>query len=99
MRTRGRHSAAELSIVTPTFGTNRPTSPDELTSEQKAVWDETVSTESAGFFNTAALRSLLAEYCRHTVASRQIATQIDAFDVAWLADDDGLKRYDLLLKI
>ena len=36
-------------------------------------------------------------YCRHVVLSRVLADEILNFDRAWLADDDGLKRYDRLL--
>jgi hypothetical protein len=55
--------------------------------------------EGADFFRTAALRSLLAEYCRHTDAASILATQIDACEPEWLTTDTGLKRYDLLLKM
>ena len=40
---------------------------------------------------------MLELYCRHVVRSRVLAEEIDAFDRAWLADEDGLKRYDRLL--
>lgn len=36
-------------------------------------------------------------YCRHVVQARLIADEILNFDRQWLADDDGLKRYDRLL--
>jgi hypothetical protein len=40
---------------------------------------------------------LLAVYCRHIVSARLIADELAQFERAWLADDDGLKRYDCLL--
>jgi hypothetical protein len=40
---------------------------------------------------------LLELYCRHVVQARVIADEIGNFDRAWMADDDGLKRYDRLL--
>ena len=40
---------------------------------------------------------LLEQYCRHVVQARIIASELLNFDTAWLADDEGLKRYDKLL--
>lgn len=40
---------------------------------------------------------MLEMYCRHVVQARIIADEILNFDRAWLADDDGLRRYDRLL--
>jgi hypothetical protein len=36
-------------------------------------------------------------YCRHIVNARILADELLNFDRAWLADDEGLKRYDRLL--
>lgn len=99
MGTRGRKSAASLTVVKAAFPETRPTAPPGLTGAQADVWAAVVASEAAGMFGTAALRALLAEYCRHTVAAAVLAEQIDAFDVDWLTSDEGLKRYDLLLKM
>lgn len=40
---------------------------------------------------------MLELYCRHVVRSRILADEITTFDRSWLADDEGLKRYDRLL--
>jgi len=42
---------------------------------------------------------LLEMYCRHVVNNRVMADEILNFDRAWISDDDGLKRYDTLLRI
>jgi hypothetical protein len=42
-------------------------------------------------------RDLLDLYCQHVTQAQVLADEIQAFDRAWLADDDGLKRYDRLL--
>jgi len=38
-------------------------------------------------------------YVRHVVNAQVIAEQIARFDPVWLSDEEGLKRYDCLLKI
>ena len=48
---------------------------------------------------SATRKPLLEMYVRPIVNARIIAEQIAAFDPAWLADDDGLKRYDDLMKM
>lgn len=96
MATRGRKSAAALSVVVGSID-GRPRPPSDLTEFQREVWERTVANEAASFFNTAALQQLLKEYCRHCEAADTLAKQIEAFDPAWLADEDGLKRYDKLL--
>ena len=42
------------------------------------------------------------EWCKiisNRVTGNKIAAQLDAFDMSWLADDDGLKRFDKLHQI
>jgi hypothetical protein len=39
---------------------------------------------------------MLAQYCRHKIQADLVAQQLQAFDPAWLADDDGLQRFDKL---
>lgn len=98
MATRGRKSAAALSVVAGSID-GRPKPLAGLTKFQKAVWDKTVASEAAAFFETAALQQLLAEYCRHCEASNILAKQINEFDPAWLVDEDGLRRYERLLSL
>lgn len=40
---------------------------------------------------------LLKAYCRHIVNADLLADELLNFDRAWLADDEGLKRYDRML--
>lgn len=40
---------------------------------------------------------MLELYCRHVTNARVIAEELANFERAWMADDDGLKRYDRLL--
>jgi hypothetical protein len=38
-------------------------------------------------------------YCRHVVQSRILAEEVAAYDRTWLADAEGLDRFDKLLKM
>lgn len=42
-------------------------------------------------------RDMIDLYCQHMAQAQVLSDEIQAFDRAWLADDDGLKRYDRLL--
>lgn len=96
----GRKSAAELGVTVIGGGIpERPKAPSGLSSAQMDVWNEVVRTEPAGFFNTAALKGLLTSYCRHREASDLLSVEVDAFDVDWLKDDAGARKYDLLLRM
>ncbi len=105
MKQRGRRSAAALetaAIVTadhldsPVLHTRRLAAPAHLTDAERAVWLEVVNDQPASaFMQTHA--PLLELYCRHVVYARVIADELANFERAWLADDDGLKRFDRLL--
>ena len=40
---------------------------------------------------------LLEAYCRHVSQADFLAVRINAFELEWLADPEGLQRYDRLL--
>lgn len=95
----GRKSlAAQTTVVQGAFG-QRPEPPADLSEAAAEIWRRTTASESVEFFKTAALQSMLADYCRHTETADLLTAQIDAFDPLWLTTEDGLKRYDLLLKL
>jgi phage terminase small subunit len=95
---RGRKSSAALSVVPLAPGARRPDPPDELTPEQADEWRAVVGRMPADWF-TRENQAMLVDLCRHVVIARRVSEQIDAFDPAWLADDEGLKRYDKLTAI
>jgi len=100
MATRGRKSSASLAIQKkPDIGIAKRLLPTATMSDaEMSVWSEVVNDQPAGAF-TATHAPLLEMYCRHVVNNRIIADELLSFDRAWLADDDGLKRYDTLLKL
>lgn len=99
MGTRGRTSTAEMTVaaqVASVSSAGRLHAPMHLTDAERSVWGEVVNDQPASAF-TPVHGPLLEQYCRHIVQARLIADEIMNFDRAWLADDDGLKRYDRLL--
>lgn len=96
---RGRKSAASLSAIAlqqPVTSTQRLNAPAHLSNAEQSVWVELVNDQPAAAFGPTHA-PLLEIYCRHVVQARVLADEIANFDRAWLADDDGLKRYDRLL--
>jgi hypothetical protein len=100
MATRGRKSSAsaEISVVAGNFG-QRPEPPEELAEDEAAIWRATVASEPADFFNTAALRGMLSDYCRHRASADKVSEVINIFQSEWLKNADGAKRYHGLLKM
>jgi len=99
MNKRGRKSTAELTFaaqIAPISTEKRLDPPVHISDAERAVWFEVVNDQPASAF-TATHSPLLEMYCRHIANGRVIADEILNFDRAWLADDDGLKRYDRLL--
>lgn len=100
MATRGRQSAASraVGLLTPVTPERRLEAPLHASDAERAVWVEVVNDQPAGAF-TATHAPLLELYCRHVTNARVIADELMNFERSWLADDDGLKRYDRLLSM
>lgn len=97
MAQRGRKSAASIAVMAaPTLSDSRLPAPLHMSDAEQAVWVDVVNDQPANAFSPTH-GPLLEMYCRHVVQSRIIADEILNFDRSWLADDDGLKRYDRLL--
>lgn len=98
MAQRGRKSTAALAMArtTPVLSESRLAPPIHLPDAERDVWLQVVNDQPASSF-TETHAPMLELYCRHVVLSRILADEILNFDRAWIADDDGLKRYDRLL--
>ena len=96
---RGRVSASDQSVVVEVEFGARPEPPHDLNERQCAIWHETVASEPPHFFNTAAVRSILADYCRHRESGESISAIISGFKSEWLKSAEGAKRYYGLLKM
>lgn len=93
-----RKSAASLEVaVRPAPGVaERLKAPLHLSEAERAVWLQVVNDQPADAFTETHV-PLLELYCRHIVQARVIADELAAFQREWLADSEGLKRYDRLL--
>jgi len=99
MKQRGRKSAASLAVSTVTAVGNtrdRLQAPAHISDAERSVWIDVVNDQPADAFSQTHA-PLLELYCRHIVQARILADELANFDRSWLADDDGLKRYDRLL--
>ena len=96
---RGRKSAASLAAVAlaaPAVANHRLQAPRHLSDAEQSVWAQVVNDQPASAF-TATYAPLLELYCRHIVQARILSDELSNFERSWLADDEGLKRYDRLL--
>ena len=98
MAQRGRKSTAALAMArpTPVLSESRLAPPIHLPDAERDVWLRVVNDQPASSF-TETHAPMLELYCRHVVLSRILADELLNFDRAWIADEDGLKRYDKLL--
>jgi hypothetical protein len=97
MGTRGPCSAASLSVVSssPVEAYQRPEPPADLSDEQAGEWIAVVNRLPADWFGRET-EGLLAQYCRHVVASRRVAQLIATAEADESCD---LRDYDRLLKM
>lgn len=99
MKTRGRDSAAALSVVqgggSVVTAIRRPAPPSDLTDEQACEWRAVVDRLPAEWFPRET-HGMLAQYCRHVIAARRIAQLIGQHEVA---GDFTIEDYDRLLKM
>lgn len=73
-----------------------PDPPKNLSVAQSEIWKLVIASRSGDMIAPEAY-PVLVEYCRSITAADMIAEQIDHFDPLWIAEDDGLKRWDKLL--
>ena len=92
MNQRGRKSGNQLSVVPVTI--ERPIAPADLTSDEAEEWNGITDRLPADWFARETY-GLLAQYCRHIVSSRKVASLIQTFE----AGDFELEQYDRLLKM
>src|SRR5690349_10706252 len=93
-----RKSTAELSVVVGSID-GRPSAPQDLTEEQRKVWDRTVANEAADTFKTAALQQLLKEYWRHVCSASKLATMIEAVEKQQVLSASDFGDYERLLRM
>ena len=92
MGTRGRKSADELSVAAVIHMPARPEPPGDLSAPEAVEWREIVHHLPADWFPRET-HGLLAQYCRHVVASRRVAQLVEA------VDDDDVPQLARLLRM
>lgn len=101
MAQRGRKSAAALEVAAQVVALRsdaRLMPSAHLSDAEQTVWARLVNDHPATAF-TETHRDMLDLYCQHITQAQVLSDEVQAFDRAWLADDEGLKRYDMLLKM
>ena len=96
MGDRGRKPASELAVVSSIWVAERPEPPEELTAEQAVEWKAIVGRLPPEWFPRET-HGMLVQYCRHIVAARQVAMQIE--EKEGTAENFDIKDYDTLLKM
>jgi hypothetical protein len=101
MGARGRKSVAQRTavVIEGGFGTKRIEPPDELSPDEKEIWRETATSEPDGWFDTAAKKAMLKDYCRHRGEAERISVIIYSFQAEWLKTAEGCHRYRELTKV
>ena len=81
MGSRGRTSAAELSVISGggVETIRRPDAPTDLTDEEAEVWRKVTNRLPADWFPAETL-PMLSQYCRHSVAATRVASMIEQLD-------------------
>ena len=97
MGARGKQSAAALTTVKSgvVSSIKRSVPANDLTDEQAFEWRAIVSRMPADWFPRET-HGLLAQYCRHVVASRRVAQLITSLEAG---DEISIMEYDQLLKM
>ena len=95
MKQRGRKGALSVVHESGVSVEDRPDPLPELTPEQRIVWIQTVNALPAEWFPEET-HNVLAQYCRHAVASRHVSQMIDQMESGGEID---VTTYDKLLKM
>src|SRR6056300_1069359 len=95
MKQRGRKGMLSVVSGADITATERPSTPPELTKEQKMVWVDVVNGLPADWFSGNSTATLL-QYCRHVVAANHVAELLEQMEAH---DDIDVVAYDKLLKM
>ena len=95
MKQRGRKSALSVVHGSAISAVDRPEPLSELTNEQRIEWILVVNSLPADWFPDET-HKVLAQYCRHAVASRHVSELIGLSEVG---DKIDVLEYDRLLKM
>ncbi len=100
MERRGRKSTkTALAVKKEALPAKKPfVPPVPLSEAEQEIWDRVVADEPAGAF-TPEHADLLVNYCRHIVQATVIAGLINKMKPNQLQTEEGLERYETLLRM
>ena len=98
MQQRGKKTAAALVSANVVEVTPRQIPPAELSELESGIWLSVVNTKPADWFQADTTQLMIA-YCKHTSTAMTLDKQINEFDPAWLADNEGIDRYQKLINM
>ena len=98
MKQNGRNSTASLSVAKPLELSPRLQPDPELNGYESKVWVSVVDTKPADWFQKDTAH-LLKAYCKHCFQASIIDAQLSEFDPSWLADKDGMDRFEKLNRL
>lgn len=98
MGTRGRPSAASLSVAVTNMPGQRPEPREKLSKAAADEWRAIVGRMPPNWFGPETF-GLLESYCAHVVRSRKIEAVLAEVDPPSPSDIDGLRAYDRLTAI
>lgn len=93
-----RESAASLSIANVASLPERPAAPDFLSEPESCVWQETVATKPAEWFQRDS-HPMLAQYCKAVVLHRSLSEKLDRIDIAEAEPKDLEKLVSMVCKV
>ena len=96
MNQRGRKSLASLAVVGDGPGIAPLMVPPGLTEGERGVWLATVNSKPADWFGTEHIE-MMVDYARNVCRGHVVDAQFKAFDPTWMATDEGLRRWKLLV--
>ena len=98
MLQRGRKSSKAVGLA-PVVTLERIVPPPECLSENEAkTWLVVARSPTFSLIGQDSY-PVLIEYCRVVAAADDVAAQLAAFDSSWLAEDEGFRRWERLLKL
>jgi len=98
MKQSGRKSAESQSVLAPVEIETRVRAPVDLSEFEASIWNQVVNTKPAEWFGGDTIE-LLKSYCKHVSQANLIDSQLQCFTPDWLADKEGLDRFDKLNRL
>jgi hypothetical protein len=98
MGARGPRSSAAIALIAPPTAVKRPDPPATLSKAAAAEWQRIVGSMPADWFRPETL-PLLEALCCAIVETKRLCDLTASFETSWMADPEGLARYEKLVAL